>query len=94
MEVTVKLLQNAMEASLQEGRPGDGWANGKGRFLVDGFPRKMDQALKFDEEVQLKSAMCGRCTHTISQGLFSLHGDFLPNDGRSHAQTPPQTWRD
>jgi UMP-CMP kinase len=27
------------------------WAHGKGRFLIDGFPRKMDQALKFDETV-------------------------------------------
>lgn len=51
MEVTVKLLENAMDAALKEGKLGDGWANGKGRFLVDGFPRKMDQALKFDEEV-------------------------------------------
>jgi len=55
MEVTVKLLQNAMEATLKERRPGDGWANGKGRFLIDGFPRKMDQAIKFDEEVCLAS---------------------------------------
>jgi UMP-CMP kinase len=52
MEVTVKLLENAIDAALGEGRSGDGWENGKGRFLVDGFPRKMDQALKFDEEVQ------------------------------------------
>jgi UMP-CMP kinase len=51
MEVTVKLLENAMAAALKEGRPGDGWADGRGRFLVDGFPRKMDQAIKFDEEV-------------------------------------------
>ena len=51
MEVTVKLLENVMDAALREGRPGEGWANGKGRFLIDGFPRKMDQALKFDEEV-------------------------------------------
>jgi UMP-CMP kinase len=27
------------------------WTEGKGRFLIDGFPRKMDQALKFDETV-------------------------------------------
>lgn len=52
MEVTIKLLENAMDAALKEGRKGDGWADGKGRFLIDGFPRKMDQAVKFDEEVQ------------------------------------------
>jgi len=52
MEVTVKLLENAMKAALEEGRPSDGWTGGKGRFLIDGFPRKMDQALKFDEDVR------------------------------------------
>lgn len=51
MEVTIKLLENAMRATLEEDRTGDGWADGKGRFLIDGFPRKMDQALKFDEDV-------------------------------------------
>ncbi|EPT01778.1 hypothetical protein FOMPIDRAFT_1119581 [Fomitopsis schrenkii] len=51
MEVTIKLLENAMKAALAEGRAGEGWADGKGRFLIDGFPRKMDQAQKFDEEV-------------------------------------------
>jgi len=55
MEVTVKLLENAMKSALVEKRPGHGWADGKGRFLIDGFPRKMDQALKFDEEVCLAS---------------------------------------
>jgi len=55
MHVTIKLLENAMTAALKENRPGDGWANGKGRFLVDGFPRKMDQALKFEEDVCLSS---------------------------------------
>jgi len=57
MEVTVKLLENAIQAALKEGRSGEGWTNGKGRFLVDGFPRKMDQALKFDEEVCLSSVV-------------------------------------
>ncbi|KAF9653161.1 UMP-CMP kinase [Thelephora ganbajun] len=55
MEVTIKLLENAMRATLEEGRPDQGWTNGQGRFLVDGFPRKMDQALKFDEDVCLSS---------------------------------------
>lgn len=51
MEVTVKLLENAMRAALSETRQGEGWQDGKGRFLIDGFPRKMDQAMKFDEDV-------------------------------------------
>ncbi|KAF8344328.1 UMP-CMP kinase [Cantharellus anzutake] len=53
MEVTIKLLENAMKAAFEERKNSDhsGWTNGKGRFLIDGFPRKMDQALKFDEDV-------------------------------------------
>lgn len=51
MEVTVKLLENAMRAALDSKKDTDGWGEGKGRFLIDGFPRKMDQALKFDQEV-------------------------------------------
>ncbi|KAG5457316.1 MAG: uridylate kinase [Olpidium bornovanus] len=39
MEVTIALLQNAMKAS------------GSHRFLIDGFPRAMDQAMKFEEQV-------------------------------------------
>ncbi|KAI1300684.1 bifunctional uridylate/adenylate kinase, partial [Mortierella claussenii] len=39
MEVTIALLENAMLESDQT------------RFLIDGFPRKMDQALKFEEAV-------------------------------------------
>ncbi|KAI6102730.1 UMP-CMP kinase [Pisolithus croceorrhizus] len=49
-EVTSKLLENAMAAEIQS-RSGHGWTDGKGRFLIDGFPRKMDQALLFDEVV-------------------------------------------
>ncbi|EPQ26418.1 uncharacterized protein PFL1_06066 [Pseudozyma flocculosa PF-1] len=62
MEVTVALLQNAIgEALAKQGATAAGhsvpdehkdkWVDGKGRFLVDGFPRKMDQAIKFDETV-------------------------------------------
>jgi len=55
MEVTVKLLKNAMSAAMAEGSKGEGWSSGHGRFLIDGFPRKMDQAIKFEEEVCLAS---------------------------------------
>jgi UMP-CMP kinase len=62
MEVTIKLLENAMadalasraaasSSSSSAAPTSPGWAGGKGRFLVDGFPRKMDQALKFEEDV-------------------------------------------
>ncbi|KAI9096224.1 adenylate kinase-domain-containing protein [Phlyctochytrium arcticum] len=39
MEITIALLHKAMKEAPQT------------RFLIDGFPRKMDQALKFEEEV-------------------------------------------
>lgn len=44
MEVTVQLLENAMTDVVKK-------QDGKGKFLIDGFPRKMDQALKFEETV-------------------------------------------
>ncbi|EDR14935.1 uncharacterized protein LACBIDRAFT_244113 [Laccaria bicolor S238N-H82] len=55
MEVTIKLLEHAMAAAMREGKTGDGWSEDRGRFLIDGFPRKMDQALKFDETVCLST---------------------------------------
>ncbi|PPQ90138.1 hypothetical protein CVT25_012307 [Psilocybe cyanescens] len=54
MEITIKLLENAMRDALNK-KSGDGWTDGRGRFLIDGFPRKMDQAVKFDESVCLSS---------------------------------------
>lgn len=47
MEVTVQLLENAMVDAMPE----QGEGKGKGKFLIDGFPRKMDQALKFEKSV-------------------------------------------
>ena len=57
MEITIKLLENAMRRELEKERTEDGWGSGKGRFLIDGFPRKMDQALKFDEDVRMPRFM-------------------------------------
>ena len=51
LEVTIKLVENAMRAALQS-KSGAGWVDGKGRFLIDRFPREMDQALKFEEDVR------------------------------------------
>lgn len=45
MEVTVKLLENAMHAQISTSQ------DGRGSFLIDGFPRKMDQAIFFEETV-------------------------------------------
>lgn len=43
MEVTVALIENAMRDQMDK--------NASTRFLIDGFPRQMDQALKFDQNV-------------------------------------------
>ncbi|EIE88297.1 hypothetical protein G6F46_000803 [Rhizopus delemar] len=43
MEVTIALLEKAMKESIEK--------ENKTRFLIDGFPRKMDQADKFEETV-------------------------------------------
>ncbi|KAH6691329.1 uridylate kinase [Plectosphaerella plurivora] len=47
MEVTVQLLENAMTETIRNSAN----PNGKHKFLIDGFPRKMDQAHKFEEAV-------------------------------------------
>lgn len=44
MEVTVKLLENAMHNTLKSDSKST-------RFLVDGFPRKLDQAVYFEQSV-------------------------------------------
>ncbi|KAK3337274.1 uridylate kinase [Cercophora scortea] len=48
MEVTVQLLENAMAETIRSAPKG---SKSAARFLIDGFPRKMDQALKFEEVV-------------------------------------------
>jgi UMP-CMP kinase len=58
-EVTIALLKNAMRDAIKTQGAAykvpeeqkSKFQDGKGRFLIDGFPRKMDQALGFDETV-------------------------------------------
>ncbi|KAI0842186.1 uridylate kinase [Hypoxylon sp. FL0890] len=62
MEVTIALLESAMRQVLDEPTavtststhtpaPEGQKQKKKGKFLIDGFPRKLDQALKFEEAV-------------------------------------------
>lgn len=54
LEVTVALLENAMRATIASKSNDDAGAAAGAKhhkFLIDGFPRKMDQALKFEEVV-------------------------------------------
>lgn len=43
MEVTIQLLENSMNDAIK--------SRNSRMFLIDGFPRKMDQALKFEQAV-------------------------------------------
>ncbi|PYH87338.1 uridylate kinase [Aspergillus ellipticus CBS 707.79] len=47
MEITVALLSNAMAEALTTPNP----SGVKPRFLIDGFPRKLDQAVFFEDTV-------------------------------------------
>jgi hypothetical protein len=89
MEVTVRLLENAMRSALENHPPGNGWAEDQGRFLIDGFPRKLDQAVKFEAEVCV--CVCGPCrvddSDRISLGVHSVLGADVRHDGGSHAPT-------
>lgn len=49
MEVTIGLLKAAMQERIDK--------DGKHRFLIDGFPRQMDQAIEFDRTVVPGSAV-------------------------------------
>ncbi|KAI0176386.1 uridylate kinase [Hypoxylon sp. FL1284] len=58
MEVTIALLEAAMRQVLDEPTAVTDTASAdkstgrrKGKFLIDGFPRKLDQAVKFEEAV-------------------------------------------
>ncbi|KAK9475233.1 adenylate kinase-domain-containing protein [Dipodascopsis tothii] len=56
-EITIALLEQAMREATTEG---------KSRFLIDGFPRKMDQAIKFEEDVAVSDfTLYFQCTEEI-----------------------------
>ena len=48
LEVTVKLLENAMQETIAASK---GSGKKEHKFLIDGFPRKMDQAVAFEQAV-------------------------------------------
>ncbi|KAL5335267.1 adenylate kinase-domain-containing protein [Aspergillus crustosus] len=51
MEITVALLSNAMAENLAKKKESSAGGGEKARFLIDGFPRKLDQAVFFEETV-------------------------------------------
>lgn len=54
MEVTIGLLRNAIKHALdaRSNDKSEAWGDGRGRFLIDGFPRKLDQSEKFEATVR------------------------------------------
>ncbi|ORZ17717.1 adenylate kinase-domain-containing protein [Absidia repens] len=73
MEVTIALLEQAMRESMEKDH--------KYRFLIDGFPRKMDQALKFEEAVvPSKMVLYFECPEQVMLERLLKRGE---NSGRS-----------
>ncbi|KAF1920205.1 adenylate kinase-domain-containing protein [Ampelomyces quisqualis] len=69
MEVTVQLLENAMKASMA----GD---NKKGLFLIDGFPRKLDQAHAFERTVvPSKFTLFFDCSEAVMEKRLLQRGE-------------------
>ncbi|SAM00307.1 hypothetical protein [Absidia glauca] len=73
MEVTIALLEQAMRESMEK--------DNKYRFLVDGFPRKMDQAIKFEESVvSSKLVLYFECPEQVMLERLLKRGE---NSGRT-----------
>ncbi|KAH3915839.1 hypothetical protein HBI56_041270 [Parastagonospora nodorum] len=69
MEVTVQLLENAMKASMAG-------ENKKGLFLIDGFPRKLDQAHAFERTVvPSKFTLFFECSEAVMEKRLLHRGE-------------------
>lgn len=68
MEVTVALLENAMKEAIA--------SQGKYKFLIDGFPRKLDQAYKFEDDVCPSAfTLFFDCTEEVMLGRLLKRGE-------------------
>lgn len=71
-EITVQLLKQAIEANYKEG---------KTKFLVDGFPRKMDQAITFEKViVPSKFTLFFECPEKVMLGRLLERGKTSGRD--------------
>ncbi|WFD19796.1 UMP/CMP kinase [Malassezia caprae] len=80
MEVTISLLRNAIQQALRENETSqrEGWGDGKGRFLIDGFPRKLDQSHKFEESVcPAQMVLFLQCSEEIMLERLLRRGTFV-----------------
>ncbi|CAO2649082.1 Nn.00g100310.m01.CDS01 [Neocucurbitaria sp. VM-36] len=71
MEVTIQLLENAMKKQMEI----DG-AGGKNLFLIDGFPRKLDQAHAFERTVvPSKFTLFFDCSEAVMEKRLLQRGE-------------------
>ncbi|KAF1845909.1 UMP-CMP kinase-like protein [Cucurbitaria berberidis CBS 394.84] len=76
MEVTIQLLENAMKAQIEA--EGEAW---KKLFLIDGFPRKLDQAHAFERTVvPSKFTLFFDCSEAVMEKRLLQRGE---TSGRS-----------
>lgn len=84
MEITVALLSNAMADALEkQGVSGSaaGPAGKKARFLIDGFPRKLDQAVFFEETVCLSElTLFLNCPEEVMEKRLMKRGETSGRD--------------
>ena len=67
MEVTIQLLENAMKAAMEK--------ENKTLFLIDGFPRKLDQAHAFERTVvPSKFTLFFDCPEDVMQDRLLVRG--------------------
>ncbi|ODV89689.1 hypothetical protein CANCADRAFT_58555 [Tortispora caseinolytica NRRL Y-17796] len=72
-EVTIALLRNAMVEAIKQGKPR--------RFLIDGFPRKMDQALTFEQQVcKAKFVLFFDCPEDVMLNRLLKRGETSGRD--------------
>lgn len=84
MEVTIALLENAMKE-----------AHGCTRFLVDGFPRKLDQAIKFEEVVcKSKFVIYFECTEATMLKRLLKRSEVCPYVETAHSNLFQTSGRD
>jgi UMP-CMP kinase len=74
VEITVRLLANAMKRCKWEG----------GNFLIDGFPRSPDNLMGFQEvlgdEVNLRSVLCFECSEAVMEARLLERGKTSGRD--------------
>ncbi|KAF2142070.1 uncharacterized protein K452DRAFT_308465 [Aplosporella prunicola CBS 121167] len=90
MEVTIQLLENAMRAAIDD--------EGKTKFLIDGFPRKVDQAHAFEASVcPSKFTLFFDCSEEVmearllNRGKTSGRADDNPESIRKRFRTFVET---